>query len=270
MNYKVKLKKTITARNSHLIAGIDPNVSKFPEFIKRKKNALYEFCKYIIEITSDLVAGYKFNIAFFESRGSDGIKSLEYLLKGKKEDLIYICDAKRGDIGNSSEQYAKAYFDIMDFDAITVSPYMGVDSVSPFLKRNSKLVYVLALTSNIGSRDFQMLMTGRKNLYQVVCEKFLKSGYGNIGFVFGANYSGQINLITSKNKDLPLLIPGIGAQGGDLKELIENLKNDYFLINSSRNVLYAGNIGDNKKIYTDKVRNQCNIFNRAINLLKKQ
>jgi len=268
MKYKSKLKKVISVRNSRLISGIDPDISKIPEFIKRKKNPLYEFCNYIIDATSDLVAGYKFNIAFFESQGSNGIKILEYLLKNKKEKLIYICDAKRGDIGNTSEQYAKTYFDNLDFDAITVSPYMGVDSVIPFLKRMNKLVYILALTSNKGSGDFQMLKTGNKYLYQVVCEKFLKSGYDNIGFVFGADNRRQISIITSKNKDLPLLIPGIGAQGGDLKELIKNLKNDYFLINSSRNIIFAGKTGDSSNVYADKVRYQCNVFNDTVNLLK--
>jgi orotidine-5'-phosphate decarboxylase len=270
MNYKIKLKKAIASQNSHLIAGIDPDATKFPHFIRKKKNPLYEFCKYIIEITSDLIAGYKFNLAFFESQGYQGIKTLEMLLENRKEKLVYICDAKRGDIGNSSEQYAKAYFDRLGFDAITVCPYMGIDSIFPFLKRKNKLAYILALTSNKGSGDFQMLKTGHKHLYQFVCDKFLNSGQKNIGFVFGANYSKEIRIITSKNNDLPLLIPGIGAQGGDLIKLIRNLKNDYFLINSSRNILFAGSSDDNMRVYTRKVRNQCNILNDIIKSFKKQ
>lgn len=269
MEYKIKLQKVISEKSSHLIAGIDPDISKFPEFIKKSKNPLYEFCKFIIEITSDLVAGYKFNLAFFESLGYEGIRTLERLLVQRKKDIIYICDAKRGDIGNTSEQYARAYFDRMGFDAITISPYMGVDSVIPFLKRKRKFVYVLVLTSNPGSKDFQKLKSGDKYIFEIVCEKFLKSGYKNIGFVYGADYTKQIRIITSNEREIPLLIPGIGAQGGDLAELLKNLKNEYFLINSSRNILYAGISGDNPGKYSEKVRIQCEKYNDTIKLLKK-
>jgi len=264
MDYKNKLKKTVRKKNSHLIAGIDPDVTKFPEFIYKKKNPLYEFCRFIIEKTSDLVAGYKFNIAFFEAEGHIGIETLEQLLKEKKEDLIYICDAKRGDIGNTSEQYAKAYLDKMNFDAITVSPYMGVDSAEPFLKRQDKLVYVLALTSNKGSKDFQKLWIGSKLFYELVIEKFLESGYSNLGFVMGADYAKEINRITSVKENIPLLIPGIGAQGGDIENLMKNIKNDSYLINSGRNILYAGKYDDNPKIYEEKVRLECVNLNNAI------
>lgn len=270
MDYKNVLKKTVRKKDSHLIAGIDPDATKFPEFIYKKKNSLYEFCRFIIDKTSDLVAGYKFNIAFFEAEGHTGIETLEQLLKDKKEDLIYICDAKRGDIGNTSEQYAKAYLDKMNFDAITVSPYMGVDSAEPFLKRSDKFVYVLALTSNKGSKDFQKLWVDSKLLYELVIEKFLESGYENIGFVMGANYAKEINRITSNKENIPLLIPGIGAQGGNLEDLIKNIKNDCFLINSGRNILYAGKYDDSPKIYGEKVRSECIKLNNSIKTLIKQ
>jgi orotidine-5'-phosphate decarboxylase len=269
MDYKNKLKKIVGKKNSHLIAGIDPDITKIPEFIKKSKNSLYEFCRFVIDSTHDIVAGYKFNLAFFEAEGHKGIETLERLLEKKKNDSIYICDSKRGDIGNTSEQYAKVYLDRMNFDAITVSPYMGVDSVEPFLKRENKLVYVLALTSNKGSKDFQKLMCGKKYLYEIVTEKFLKSGYNNIGFVFGADNIKEINNITEKG-EIPVLIPGIGAQGGNLAELLKNLKNDCFLINSSRDIIYAGSQTDTPKIYEEKVRSECKKLNDNIKPLIKQ
>ncbi|MBN1634763.1 MAG: orotidine-5'-phosphate decarboxylase [Ignavibacteria bacterium] len=269
MKYINKLEKTIIKKGSHLIVGIDPDKTKFPEFIKKKKNPLYEFCKFVINITSDFVTGYKFNVAFFEAEGYKGIETLEQLLEEKKKDFIYICDAKRGDIGNTSEQYARAYFDKMGFDAITVSPYMGVDSIEPFLKRKNKFIYVLALTSNKGSKDFQKLLSGKKHLFEIVIEKFLNSGYYNIGFVMGADYAKRIKKITSYRREIPLLIPGVGTQGGDLPQLLKNLKNEYFLINSSRKILYAGKPTDNLKIYAEKVRSECKKLNDSIKSLKK-
>jgi len=268
MDYIKLINKVISKKKSHLVIGLDPELSKIPAFIKKFRNPVFEFCRFIIESTYSLTAGYKFNVAFFESSGWKGVKTLEELIKFKPNNTIFICDAKRGDIGNTSEHYAKAYLDLMDFDAITASPYMGLDSVEPFLLRNEKGVYILALTSNQGANDFQILKSGNKHLYEIVIDKFLKSGYNNIGFVVGANNLKIIKKITEKSSVLPLLIPGVGAQGGKPEKLLNNLKNRYFLINSSRAIIYSGKYNEKEEEYRKKVIFECEKFNNVIKPLK--
>ncbi len=268
MLYIDKLKSVIKRKNSHLTVGIDPDVSKIPEFFFNEfSNPLEEFCKFIIETTIDYTSAYKFNLAFFEFFGEVGYRAIESSLNKISGKAITICDAKRSDIPNTSEAYAKTYFDKLGFDAITVSPYMGVESVEPFLNRVDKLIYVLALTSNKGAFDFQLLdlKTGKK-LFEIVIEKFLDSSFKNIGFVFGANHLNYIEYYSKKYKDVPLLIPGIGAQGGDIKKLLDSINNDLFLVNVSRAILYPTNPFADREEYKTAV--ECSCKNFSAKLLK--
>jgi orotidine-5'-phosphate decarboxylase len=185
--------------------------------------------------------------------------------------MIKICDGKRGDIGNTDEYYARAYFDEFGFDSMTVNPYMGMDSVEPFLTRKDKGIYVLALTSNSGSEDFQKQKTGNKLLYERVIEKSLEwDKHKQIGFVIGANHTSLINKISSKNKNTSILIPGIGAQGNDLNVLLKNIKNEYFLINSSRGIIYDKEDFGSIKEYEEKVKSKTETLNDIINFRRKK
>ena len=204
---------------------------------------VFEFNKRIIDETKDLCVAFKLNIAFYESQGINGWKSLMKTIDYIPKDIFTIADAKRGDIGNTSTMYAKTFFESMDFSSITVSPYMGSDSVEPFLKFKNKWVILLALTSNLGSQDFQKISDSNGvNLYENVIRKSAKwAGDDRMMYVVGAT---QSKLIKEVRKIVPnhfLLVPGIGAQGGNLSEVIENgLNSDYgLLINSSRSIIYS-------------------------------
>jgi orotidine-5'-phosphate decarboxylase len=223
----------------------------------------------IIESTYEHCAGYKINLAFYEVAGIKGIEALEGTVKAIPRNRIKICDAKRGDIGNTSERYAKAYFDNLHFDAITVSPYMGRDSVMPFLERTDKLIYVLIRTSNKGAEDFQTLKTGNKELHSVIAKKSLEWSKTQTGFVVGANHLKEVKAYSSAKEKIPLLIPGIGAQGNDLKNLIKNLYNKLFLINASRSILYAGDVNETQTTYLPKVTLAAKELNDSINFYKK-
>lgn len=270
MNYKQKLRNAVKESGSNLVIGLDTDINKIPKTFLRYKNPLLEFNLKIIESTYKYCAGYKINLAFYEAEGIKGINALEGTVKAIPDFLIKICDAKRGDIGNTSELYAKAYFDNMNFDSITVSPYMGYDSVSPFLKRKDKFVYILVRTSNPGAEDFQTLKTGRNKLYEIIANKSLSWSKEQIGFVIGANHLKEINHFSSLPENIPLLIPGIGAQGNDLKNLLKNICNKQFLINASRSIIYAGHFNDNVKTYFEKVVNSAILLNNSINSLKKK
>ncbi len=242
MYYKKKLKGIIKKKNSNLIIGLDTDIKKIPDAFLKFSDPLYEFNKFIIKSTSDIAAGYKFNIAFYEVLKDKGFELLRKSLKLIPDSCVTICDAKRGDIPNTNEMYAKIYFDELNFDAITLSPYIGTDSVIPFLQRKNKFVYILALTSNTGSGDFQKLKIGGKYLFEIIIQKHLERfSTEKIGFVFGANHAIEINKYSKKFRNLSILIPGVGAQGNDLKSLMRNIHNNLFLINSSRGVIYSGN-----------------------------
>ena len=266
MKYTDKLKKIAGKNRSHLIIGLDPDIKKIPKLFLQKNNPVLEFNKSIIKSTKDIVAGYKLNLAFYEALGKSFYETIKSTLKYIPEDMIKICDGKRGDIGNTGEYYARAYFDEFNFDSITVNPYMGKDSVGPFLTRKEKCIYVLALTSNPGSDDFQKQKAGNKYLYELVIEKCLEwDNKGQIGFVIGANHIELINKITKKYPKIPILIPGIGAQGNDLSVLLKNIKNDYFLINSSRAVIYDNRIFNSIKEYENNIRVKAEVLSDIIN-----
>lgn len=271
MNYREKLKTAIKKNKSNLIVGLDSDIKKIPKVFLKKKNPVLEFNKSVINATKDNAAGYKLNLAFYEALGKDFYETLKKTSEYIPGFMIKICDGKRGDIGNTDEYYARAYFDEFGFDSLTVNPYMGRDSVEPFLTRKDKGIYVLALTSNSGSDDFQKQKTGNKFLYERVIEKSLEwDKHKQIGFVIGANHTSLINKISSKNRNTSILIPGIGAQGNDLNDLLKNIKNEYFLINSSRGIIYDKEDFGSIKEYEEKVRSKAETLNDIINFKRKK
>ena len=239
----------IRRKQSFLCVGLDSELSKIPAHLQYEDDPVFEFNKQIIDATIDLAVAYKPNLAFYESQGLKGWKSLEktmqYLNKFKDE-VFTIADAKRGDIGNTSRLYAKAFLDPasnLNFDAITVAPYMGEDSVSPFLSYQHKWVILLALTSNKGAFDFQLFENkDGKKMYQEVLERSAKWGNSdNMMYVVGATKAEMLADIRKIIPDHFLLVPGVGAQGGSLAEVAKYglTKDCGLLINASRSIIFA-------------------------------
>lgn len=267
MNYTQRLNKIIRKKESHLVVGLDTDVNKIPEYFHEYSNPILEFNKEIISATKDFVAGYKLNSAFYEAAGGLGLNALKKSSDFIPEENIKIIDAKRGDIENTAEQYANIFLDEMEFDSITLSPYMGKDSITPFLSRAGKGAYVVALTSNPGYKDFQTLKVGKKYLYEVVIETVMKWGEGSVGFVIGANHNKELKSFSTKFPEVPLLIPGVGSQGSELKSFMKDLKSENFLINSSRSIIYAANQKTKSEDFaeiiseaTEKVNDEINEF----------
>lgn len=234
----------IKHKRSLLCVGLDPEPERIPAHLLKTGDPIFEFNKVIIDATKDYAVAYKPNLAFYESLGARGWTSLEKTLAYIPSDCFTIADAKRGDIGNTSRLYAKAFFETFDFDAITVAPYMGADSVTPFLGFEGKWVIVLGLTSNAGSADFQMqpLCDGAP-LYAEVIRAAQRWGTpDNLMFVIGATHPARFAEIRRLAPDHFFLVPGVGAQGGDMQAVLDNGMNaDYgLLINSSRGIIYAG------------------------------
>lgn len=249
MTFLQKLEKAIKKNNSLLCVGLDSNLEKIPKTFLKNDDPTFEFNKYIIEQTSDLVCAYKPQIAFYEAQGIEGFKSLkktvEYVNK-KYPHIPIICDAKRADIGSTSQQYAKSLFDYFNFDAITVNPYLGFDAVAPFLDYKNKGVIILCRTSNPGASDFQDLKINTTPLYIEVAKKIVvwNKTYENCLMVVGATWPEQLKEIRKLAKDMFFLIPGIGAQGGDLEKTLKaGLRKDKsgLIINSSRGIIFAQN-----------------------------
>lgn len=243
-----QLIEQIKQKRSFLCVGLDTDIDKIPAFLKDHPDPVFEFNKRIIDATRDLCIAYKPNAAFYERHGIPGLQSLiktgEYLPK----ECLSIIDAKRGDIGNTSGMYAKAFFDKnaggMDFDAITVAPYMGHDSVTPFLAFEGKWVILLALTSSAGSKDFQYLNTGDHALYETVIQKANTwAGADRLMYVVGATKSTEFINIRKYAPDNFLLVPGIGAQGGSLEDVCRYgmTKDCGLIVNASRSIIYASN-----------------------------
>ena len=237
---QIKLKK------SFLCIGLDTDINKIPRFLLDTTDPIFAFNKQIIDSTHDLAVAYKPNLAFYESLGVNGWNSLEKTvnyIKYKYPDIFIIADAKRGDIGNTSTMYAKAFFDAMEFDAVTVAPYMGEDSVKPFLTYVDKWVVLLALTSNKGAFDYQFTESkdGEK-LYEKVLKTSKEWGTeDNLMYVVGATKAEMLKDIRKIIPNHFLLVPGVGAQGGSLEEVARNGMNEKcgLLVNSSRQIIYA-------------------------------
>src|SRR5512133_252808 len=235
----------IRKKQSFLCIGLDTEMPKLPEHLKDAENGIFEFNRGIIDKTHDLAIAYKPNTAFYESLGPSGWNQLEMTVRYVREnhpEIFVIADAKRGDIGNTSRKYAEAFFSRMDCDAITVAPYMGSDSVMPFLGYPGKWVIVLALTSNQGAEDFQFLRVGKSSLFEMVLQKTSQWGNaGNMMYVVGATRASMLVKVRETVPDHFLLIPGVGAQGGDLREVAEYGMNCRcgLIVNSSRAIIYA-------------------------------
>ena len=243
MTFTKRLQEIQTKQNSLLCIGLDVDEQKIPQHLKAYPNAVIEFNKRIVESTYDIVCAYKPNLAFYEAMGEKGIEALRVTLEMIPKKIITIGDGKRGDIGNTAERYAKSLFDDFGFDAVTVNPYMGFDSVEPFFRNPEKGVFLLALTSNPGSKDFQRLKVGKSTLYEKVARKSKQWNTNkNIGLVVGATHPKELQTIRKIVPDMPILIPGVGSQGGDLTSAIKygcNKQGKLAVINASRSIIYA-------------------------------
>lgn len=242
MTFIEKLAAAVRKNNSCLCIGLDSDPALMPAGID-----IHDFNKAIIDATHDLVCAYKPNFAFYEAHAQSCGDELRRTIIHIPKDVVVIGDAKRGDIGNTSKAYAKAILEDLACDAVTVSPYLGFDSVEPFLQYKEKGVFILCRTSNAGAADFQSLRCetekGPRPLFEIVAEKAKAwNKYGNIGLVVGATASEELKRIRQICLDMPLLIPGVGAQGGDLAQTVSNgfdAKGELTIINSSRQILYA-------------------------------
>ena len=222
-----------------LCVGLDLDLEKLPAPYQKQVVDLQRFGCDVVDATRGAASCYKLNLAFYEQCGREGIDAL-YAIREHIGDAYVIADAKRGDIGNTSAAYAKAVFDDLKADAVTVSPYMGRDSVGPFLDVPGKMVYVLALTSNPGSHDFQRRLVGDTPLYELVMNTVLSwPRSGDVGFVVGATNAAELSMLRTKFPDAPLLIPGIGTQGGDTQETLTANAMGPAVFNVSRGLLYA-------------------------------
>jgi len=243
-----QLIEQIKQKKSFLCVGLDTDIDKIPAFLKTYPDPIFEFNKRIIDATKDLCIAYKPNAAFYERHGIMGLQALIKTSQYLPKDCLSIMDAKRGDIGNTSSMYARTFFDEsaagMDFDAITVAPYMGNDSVKPFLAFDGKWVILLALTSSVGSQDFQYLQTGSSYLYETVIQKANTwAGADRLMYVVGATKSTEFTNIRQYAPDNFLLVPGVGAQGGSLEDVCKYgmTKDCGLIVNSSRGIIYASN-----------------------------
>jgi orotidine-5'-phosphate decarboxylase len=265
MAFLDKLLSASRKNNSLLCIGLDPDVRLMP------KVNLLEFNKAIIDATADLVCAYKPNLAFYEVLGIDGLKALLKTLEYIPDFIPVIGDGKRGDIGNTAKAYARALFETFGFDAATVSPYLGYDSVQPFIEYSDKGIFILCRTSNPGAADFQSLADNEgRRLYEAVALKAREwNVQNNIGLVVGATYPNELRAIRQICPDMPLLIPGIGAQGGDLASTITNGidgRGEKAIIAVSRQILYASSERD----FAQAARNNAQKVRDDINGLVSQ
>jgi orotidine 5'-phosphate decarboxylase subfamily 2 len=251
--YIETLQQALANKKSLVCVGLDPDITKMSETFQKKDNPLLEFNKYIVDQTKDFTAAYKPNIAFYERYGLSGLKALKETIAYIPKDIPVILDAKRGDIGNTAQAYAKAIFEDFGAQATTLAPYMGLDSIAPFLNYTNNYSYVLCLTSNPSAADFE-----KPDLYKKVAAKISEwnQQHNNCGAVIGATHPAEIQELRAIMPDVSFLIPGIGAQGGDLKNTIlkaKNTENQGFLINSSRAIIYAADPAAEAKKLKDSI-----------------
>jgi orotidine-5'-phosphate decarboxylase len=245
---KHELIQQIKNKKNYLCIGLDTDATKLPNHLQSHRDGVFEFNKAIINATKEFCVSYKINTAFYEAMGIKGWKALEQTVNYIPATHLKIADAKRGDIGNTSAQYAKTFFEVYNFDAVTVAPYMGEDSIRPFLDYEDKWTVVLGLTSNNGSADFQQLKVSSEAteslfLYEKVMQRIAEWGTpDNLMFVVGATKPQQLEEIRKTFPEHFFLIPGVGSQGGNLKEVSEAALNDEggILVNASRAIIYAG------------------------------
>ena len=269
-----KLKNRWTQSNSLLCVGLDPDFDRFPLSIKEKKNPYFEFCTAIVDATAEFACAFKPQIAYFASCGAEGeLKDIIDYIHEKHPDIPVVLDSKRGDIGSTAKHYAKEAFVRYGADAVTLSPYMGFDSVQPYLEYEDRGAILLCRTSNPGGNDIQMLQVDGKPIYQRVAE--LASGpwnlNGQLGLVVGATYPNEIAAVRAIVGDLPLLVPGVGAQGGDINACVTaGVTKDMtgMMINSSRAILYASKAEDFKEAAARVAQETRDKINAARSLTK--
>jgi orotidine-5'-phosphate decarboxylase len=271
MNFIEKLENCSKKNNSLVCVGLDSDISKLPDVILKEKHQQFSFNKAIIDATHDLVCAYKPNIAFYESRGLPGIEAIKLTcdyLRQTYPEIPLILDAKRADIGNTNEGYAKFAFDYLGVDAITLHPYLGKEALKPFLDRNDKGCIILCKTSNPGAGEFQDLEANHKPLYQIVAENVVHDwNYNqNCLLVVGATYPDELKQVRKIVGEMMLLVPGIGAQGADLEKTLKaglTQQKSGLIINSSRVIIFASNGIDFAKVAqneTIKLKNAINNF----------
>lgn len=244
---RLQLVEQINKKKSYLCVGLDTDITKIPKHLLSEPDPVFSFNKAIIDATEDICVAYKINTAFYEALGVKGWEAMEKTVRYIGAEHFKIADAKRGDIGNTSDQYAKAFFDTIPFDAITVAPYMGEDSVKPFLQQKGKWAIVLGLTSNKGANDFELQQAGDGLLYEKVLKTVSQWGTpDNLMFVIGATQSESFINIRKITPNHFYLVPGVGAQGGSLKEISEKAmtKDCGILVNVSRAIIYASDKDD--------------------------
>jgi len=259
---RYQLIKQVKEKKSFLCVGLDTDITKIPKHLQSHSNAIFEFNKAIIDATKDHCVAYKINTAFYEALGLRGWEAMEQTVNYIPSTHFKIADAKRGDIGNTSSQYAKAFFETLNFDSITVAPYMGEDSIRPFMEYEEKFVIVLGLTSNKGANDFELQKMGDEFLYEKVLRTV--SAWGtpeNLMFVVGATQTSELINIRKIIPDHFLLVPGVGFQGGSLKEVSEyGMNKDCgLLVNASRAVIYASgteNFAEDAKIIAQQYQTE--------------
>ncbi len=270
MRFVEKLLNVARKNDSLVCVGLDTDLDKIPKHLFQNDDPLFAFNRSIIESTSDLVCAYKPNMAFYETHGSKGWDALKRTCEYIPGDIPVIIDAKRGDISNTARMYAKAIFETLGGDAVTVNAYMGRDALLPFLEYEDKCSFVLCLTSNKGARDFQLSQVDGKPLYEMVAEKVLSwNEKGNCGLVVGATYPEQLRRIREIAPLLPILIPGVGAQSGDLESTVKfgtDEKGELAIINSSRAILYASS----EKDFAEAARTETAKLRDAINRHRKK
>jgi len=268
MRLNDRIRQIIRNRDSLLCVGLDVDPKRIPVHIIKKQDPIFIFNKLIIDATADFVMAYKPNLAFYEALGQGGWDVLKRTVDYMPEGILKIGDAKRGDIGSTATKYAQGLFDL-GFDAVTVNPYMGWDSVEPFVQDEGRGVFILCLTSNPSARDFQYLSFDGKFLYQRIAEKAVEwSRNGNCGLVVGATHRDELKAVRNIAPDLPFLIPGIGAQGGDLEASVlagTDRHGEMAIVNSSRGILYASSRKDFAEVSryeSKKLHDQINIIRR--------
>jgi len=267
MDFREKLSNIVHENDSLVCVGLDIDKEKMPKFLfESSKQPYLDFNKRIINSTKDLVCAYKLNMAFYEFFGKEGFDLLEKTIKHIPKEIIIILDGKRNDIGNTAQKYAKSLFETYKADAVTVNPYLGIDGVKPFLEYKDKCSFILCRTSNSSAVDFQDLKSQGKSLYQIVAEKIKDwDKIGCCGAVVGATYPDELKAIRGiLGDDIPLLIPGIGKQGGDVEKTVRygtNSKHEMAIINSSREILFAGD----KEDFAETSREKAELLRKDIN-----
>ncbi|PKK85205.1 MAG: orotidine-5'-phosphate decarboxylase [Thermoplasmata archaeon HGW-Thermoplasmata-1] len=275
MNFKCKLTAACRKNNSLVCVGLDVDRGKMPQHLFEREwkrgeyNPIFEFNRAIIDATADLVCAYKPNAAFYEALGEMGEEALRLTIAHIPKEVVAILDGKRNDIGNTAQMYAKAAFEVLGADAVTVTPYLGIDTVKPFTDYKDRGVILLCRTSNKSAGDFQDLLIGDRPFYQVVAGKVREwdAQSGNCGLVAGATYPEELARIREiTGDDMPLLIPGVGAQGGDVEKTVRagvNGKGEMAIINSSRGIIYASvgrDFAEAARRETEKLRSEINRY----------